>query len=119
MNSPIVIYYYYDFADTGHFCRELERRFRDSGHARPIKFINWNCYRELPGRDGDIFIYDAIAMSALVAKGFLHRLPEIIDTGDMFSWTIDKSKVQKKTYRSEEPRLNSSHPTTSRMPSSA
>ena len=98
MISPIVIYCYYDFADTGYFCQELERRFRMSGHTRPVKFINWNSYRSLPGRDGDIFIYDAIAMSALVDKGFLHQLPEIIDTGDMFSWTIDKSKVRKKTY---------------------
>ncbi len=98
MISPIVIYYYYDLTDTDYFCRELERRFRASGHTRPIKFINWNCYAGLPGRDGDIFIYDAIAMSALVDKGFLHRLPEIIDTDDMFSWTIDKSKVKKKTY---------------------
>ena len=98
MISPIVIYYYYDFADTDYFCRELERRFRESGHMRPIKFVNWNCYQGLPGKDGDIFIYDAIAMSALADKGFLHQLPEIIDTGDMFSWTIDKSKVQKKTY---------------------
>ena len=98
MNSPIVIYYYYDFTDTDYFCRELERRFRAAGHTRPVKFINWNCYQGLPGRDGDIFIYDAIAMSALVDKGFLHQLPEIIDTEDMFNWTIDKSKVQKKTY---------------------
>ena len=98
MISPIVIYYYYDFADTDYFCRELERRFRESGHTRPIRFVNWNCYRDLPERDGDIFIYDAIAMSALVNKGFLHQLPEIIDTGDMFSWTIDRSKVRKKTY---------------------
>ena len=98
MSSPIVIYYYYDFTDTDYFCRELERRFRESGHTRPVKFINWNCYQGLPGRDGDLFIYDAIAMSALVSKGFLHQLPEIIDTGDMFGWTIDKSKVQKKTY---------------------
>ncbi len=98
MLSPIIIYYYYDFTDTDYFCRELERRFRESGHTRPIKFINWNSYQGLPGRDGDIFIYDGIAMSALVEKGFLHQLPEVIDTGDMFSWTIDKSKVQKKTY---------------------
>ena len=98
MNSPIVIYCYYDFTDANYFCRELERRFRESGHTRPVIFHNWNCYQDLPGRDGDIFIYDAIAMSALVNKGFLHRLPEIIDTGDMFGWTIDKSKVRKKTY---------------------
>ncbi len=96
--SPIVIYYYYDFTDTNHFCRELERRFRALGRTRPIEFVNWNCYKSPPGRDGDIFIYDAIAMSALVEKGFLHRLPEIIDTSDMFSWTIDKGKVRKKTY---------------------
>ncbi len=98
MLSPIVIYYYYDFADTDYFCRELERRFRGSGHTRPLRFVNWNCYKGVPGEDGDIFIYDAIAMSALADKGFIHRLPEIIDTGDMFSWTIDKSKVRKKTY---------------------
>ena len=96
--SPIVVYYYYDFTDSDYFCRELERRFRVSGHTRPIEFINWNCYKTLPGRDGDIFIYDAIAMSALVHEGFLHRLPDVIDTSDMFGWTIDKSKVRKKTY---------------------
>ena len=96
--SPIVIYYYYDLTDTDHFCRKLEQWFRASGHTRRIEFKNWNCYKTLPGRDGDIFIYDAIALSALVEKGYLHRLPEIINTDDMFSWTIDKSKVRKKTY---------------------
>ena len=65
---------------------------------REIKFVNWNCYIELPGRDGDLFIYDAVAMSALVDKGYLHQLPETIDVDDMFSWTIDKSKVRQKTY---------------------
>lgn len=96
--SPVVIYYYFDLADTDHFCRKLEQRFRASGHTRRIEFKNWNCYKTQPGRDGDIFIYDAIALSALVEKGYLHRLPEIIDTEDMFGWTIDKSKVRKKTY---------------------
>ena len=97
-DSPIVIYYYFDLADTDHFCRKLEQRFRASGHTRWIEFKNWNCYKTEPGRDGDIFIYDAIALSALAEKGYLHRLPEIIDTEDMFGWTIDKSKVRKKTY---------------------
>ena len=97
-NTPVKIYYYYDFTDTAHFCRRLEQRFRESGHARPLEFINWNCYKEPPGTDGDIYIYDAIALTALVDKGFLRRLPEVIDTSDMFSWTIDKSKVRKKTY---------------------
>ena len=97
-DSPVVIYYYFDLADTDHFCRKLEQRFRTSGHTRGIEFKNWNCYKTEPGRDGDIFIYDAIALSALAEKGYLHRLPEIIDTEDMFSWTIDKSKFRKKTY---------------------
>ena len=97
-NTPVRIYYYYDFTDTVHFCRRLEQRFRETGHERPLEFINWNCYKEPPGRDGDIFISDAIALSALVDKGYLHQLPEIIDTSDMFTWTIDKSKVKQKTY---------------------
>ena len=97
-NTPVRIYYYYDFTDTVHFCRRLEQRFRETGHERPLEFINWNCYKEPPGRDGDIFIYDAIALTALVDKGYLHQLPEIIDISDMFTWTIDKSKVRQKTY---------------------
>ncbi|MBE6725433.1 MAG: hypothetical protein E7576_09635 [Ruminococcaceae bacterium] len=96
--SPIVIYYFYDLTDTDYFCLNLERRFRESGHTRRIEFKNWNCYKRLPGEDGDIFIFDGITMTALVEKGYLHRLPEIIDTDDMFDWTIDKSKVRRKTY---------------------
>ena len=95
--SPIVIYYY-DLSDTAAFCRILERRFRETGHTRPLEFIEWNCYKGPPGRDGDILIYDAVAMSALVDQGFLQRLPDIIDIGDMFNWVIDKSKVRQKTY---------------------
>ncbi len=97
-NTPVRIYYYYDFTDTVHFCRRLEQRFRETGHERPLEFVNWNCYKGPPGRDGDIFIYDAIALTTLVDKGYLHQLPEIIDTSDMFTWTIDKSKVRQKTY---------------------
>ena len=65
---------------------------------RPLEFIEWNCYDGPPGRDGDIFIYDAVTMSALVDQGFLQRLPDIIDIGDMFGWVIEKSKVRQKTY---------------------
>ena len=97
-SSPIVIYYYFDLTDTDHFCRSLEQRFHESGHERRIEFKNWNCYDAPPGRDGDIFIYDAIALSSLADKGYLHRLPEVIDTEDMFGWTIEKSKFRKKTY---------------------
>lgn len=52
--SLIVIYYYYDLSDTAAFCRILERRFRETGHTRPLEFIEWNCYKGPPGRDGDI-----------------------------------------------------------------
>ena len=97
-NSSIKIYYYYDFTDTDHFCSKLEQRFRETGHERPLEFIYWNCYKQQPGFDGDVYIYDAIALTALVDKGYLRQLPEVIDTSDMFSWTIDKSKVRKKTY---------------------
>ena len=96
--SPIIIYYFYDLSDTAHFCRALQQRFRETGHTRPLEFIEWNCYKGQPGRDGDIFIYDAVAMSALVDQGYLQRLPDIIDIGDMFKWVIEKSKVRQKTY---------------------
>ena len=97
-HTPIVIYYYYDFTDTDLFCSLLEKRFRLSGHDRPLRFIQWNCYQEQPGRDGDLFLYDGVAMSALVDKGYLHELPEVIDTSEMFAWTVDKAKVRKMTY---------------------
>ena len=97
-DSPITIYYYYDFTDTDLFCALLEKRFRETGHKRRLRFIRWNCYKEEPGRDGDLFIYDAVVLSALADKGYLHRLPDVINTDNMFSWTIDRSKVQKKTY---------------------
>ena len=96
--SPIVIYYYYDLSDTAYFCRTLQQRFRETGHTRPLKLIEWNCYKGPPGIDGDIFIYDAVAMSALVDQGYLQRIPNIIDLGDVFNWVIEKGKVRQKTY---------------------
>ena len=96
--SPIVLYYYDELTDTDWFCKLLKQRFRALGHMREIKFVKWDCYKELPGRDGDLFIFDAVTMSALVDKGFLHQLPDIIDVDDMFTWTIEKSKVRQKTY---------------------
>ena len=96
--TPVKVYYYYDLTDTDFFCRLLEKRFRETGHDRQMEFINWNCYKTPPGDDGDIYIYDAVAMTALVERGFLHELPDIINVSDMFGWTIDKSKVRKKTY---------------------
>ena len=98
MDDPIIMYYYFDLTDTDFFCRELEKKFRGTGHTRQIIFKNWNCYNEEPGRDGDLFIYDAITMTSLVDKGYLHELPDIIDIDDMFPWIIDTSKVRKKTY---------------------
>ena len=97
-DSPLVIDYYYDFTDTDAFCRLLEERFRAAGHDRPIEFVNWNCYLEPPGRDADLLIYDAVAMTALADKGFMRPLPDLIDTSDMFAWTIDKGLVRRKRW---------------------
>ncbi len=38
--SPIIVYYYFDLSDTEAFCSRLEKRFRDSGHTRPLEFRN-------------------------------------------------------------------------------
>ena len=97
-HSPIVFYHYFDMADSDFFCSSLEKRFRESGHTRPIVFKEWNCYQELPGKDGDLFSYDAAALSALVNKGYLHQLPDVIPTDDIFTWILDRTKARKKTY---------------------
>ncbi len=96
--SPIIVYYYDILTEPELFCCLLERRFRETGHTRPIEFRSWPCYRELPGRDGDLFIYDGITASALEEKGFLHELPDVIRTDGVFEWVLDKSKVRQKTY---------------------
>ena len=97
-DSPIIIYYYFDLADTEDFCKKLEKWFRESGHTRPLEFRSWNCYDEKPGHDGDIYCYDAIVMSTLVDEGYLHVLPDIIDTSKVFPWIIDRSRIRKKIY---------------------
>ena len=82
--SPIVFYYFFDFSNAEAFCRLLSRRFRESGHKREIEFRCWNCYHEEPDRNGDLFCYDALVLSALVANNVIRELPDIIDTGNIF-----------------------------------
>ena len=96
--APIIIYYYFDLSDTEAFCLNLEKWFRDSGHTRPLEFRSWNCYNEKPGYDGDIYCYDAIVMSTLVDEGYLRVLPDIIDTGRVFPWILDRSRIHNKIY---------------------
>ena len=96
--SPIVFYYYFDLSNSAFFNRVLERRFRETGHTRRIEFREWNCYNGEPGRDGDLFSFDGIVLSALVDKGYLRPLPEIVPTDALFSWTLDKSKVRRRAY---------------------
>lgn len=89
--TPIVFYYYPDLTDTEYFCREVEKRFRETGHSRKIDFRVWNCYNEKPGRDGDLFLYDCGVLSALCRDGFFRELPDIIDLHDVFDWARDNT----------------------------
>lgn len=97
-DSPIIIYYYFDLSDTDDFCVKLEKWFRDTEHTRPLEFRSWNCYDEKPGHDGDIYCYDAIVMSTLVDEGYLHVLPDIIDTSKVFPWILERSRIHGKIY---------------------
>ena len=97
-DTPIIIYYYFDLSDTDDFCKKLEKWFRDSGHTRPLEFRSWNCYNDKPDHDGDIYCYDAIVMSNLVNEGYLHELPDIIDTSKVFPWILDRSRIKRKIY---------------------
>ena len=68
--SPIV--FYYDEIDGMEYLQpRLEERFRQTGHTRPIIFKEYDCYKELPGTDGDLYTYDAVVLTALVDKRFL------------------------------------------------
>ena len=96
--SPIIFYYYYDLADTDAFCELLGRRFAESGHSREIIFRNWNCYNEPPGRDGDVYCYDAMLLSTLADEGYIRVLPDIIDTSRVFPWILDRSRIRNKIY---------------------
>ena len=75
--SPI-IFYYDEIDGMEYLWPRLVERFRQAGHARPILFKEYDCYKELPGTDGDLYTYDAIVLSALVDKGFLRTLPKSV-----------------------------------------
>ena len=95
--SPVT-FYYFKLTGTESFCALLEKRFRESGHSRPLVFKEWNCYRELPGADADLIAYDGVVMSALVDKGFLKPVPEGLSAGDVFPWLAGRSMIRRKLY---------------------
>ncbi len=97
-DSPIIFYTFEYLSNSARFLTLLEERFRETGHTRRIEFRHWDCYHEIPDTDGDIYAYDACAMSALVDKGILRVLPEIVDTSKVFDWILDRSKIRGKTY---------------------
>lgn len=97
-DSPIILYYYFDISDSADFCVKLEKWFRSTGHTRPLEFRSWNCYDDKPGHDGDIYCYDAVVMSTLVDEGYLHELPDIIDTSKVFPWILDCSRIHDKIF---------------------
>ena len=76
----------------------LEERFRQTGHRRPIIFKEYDCYKELPGSDGDLYTYDAIVLSALKDKGFFRSLPKSVSLGHVFPWVIEKTKIRQRSY---------------------
>ena len=97
-DSPIIFYTFEYLSNSARFRTLLEERFRNTGHTRRIEFRHWDCYHEIPDTDGDLYCYDACVMSALVDKGIIRVLPEIIDTDKVFDWILDRSKIMGKTY---------------------
>ena len=97
-DSPIIFYFFVYLSNSDRFRTLLEERFRNTGHTRRIEFRHWDCYHEIPDTDGDLYCYDACVMSALVDKGIIRVLPEIIDTDKVFDWILDRSKIMGKTF---------------------
>jgi|GEM_PF-6184678 len=97
-NSPIIFYQYFDTTDTEYFKNLVLKIFKQRGHKRDIEFRLWNCYHDLPDRDGDIFSFDCIVLSSLCDKGFFRQIPEIISTDGIFEWMLDTTKFRQKLF---------------------
>ena len=95
--SPI-IFYYDELDGMEYLWSRLEERFRQTGHTRPLLFREYDSYKELPGTDGDLYTYDAIVLSALVDKGFLHSLPKAVSFERVFPWVMEKTKIRQRSY---------------------
>ena len=93
-----LIVYYCNFLGTESYSTMLTDRFRQSGHDRPIVFRKWNCYKDIPGDDGDLYIYDGVVLPALVGKGLLRPVSDATLIDGVFDWAIDKSRIRRKLY---------------------
>ena len=96
--GPLIVYCYRQISDASVFRDLVYERFRRTGHTQEIEFRFWDCYKEPPGRDGDLYIYDGMALSALADKGIIRRLPDIIDTSGVFDWVLNGSLVRKQIF---------------------
>ena len=97
-DDPLIIYCYRQLSDAEVFRDLLTARFRQTGHDRPVEFRFWDCYKQQPGQDGDLYIFDGMVLSALAAKGYIRRLPDIIDTCGVFEWVLNGSKVRNQIF---------------------
>lgn len=82
-DSPIIFYTFEYLSNSARFRTLLEERFMSTGHTRKIEFRHWDCYHEIPDTDGDIYAYDACAMSALVDKGILRYGSDFYEEFDL------------------------------------
>ena len=97
-DSPLIVYCYRQLSDIPVFRDLLETRFRETGHTRKIEFRLWDCYKQSPGDDGDIYIYDGMVLSALAEMGYIQQLHNNIDTSGVFEWILDGSRVKKQIF---------------------
>ena len=93
-----LVIYYCSYIGTEAYRALLEERFRQTGHDRPLVFREWNCYKDIPEEDGDLYIYDGVAMPALADKGFLRPVADETPTDGVFDWVIDDSRINGKLY---------------------
>jgi len=96
--TPIVFYQYFATTDLELFKEKLVKKFRETGHDREIEFKVWVCDDDVPEKGGDIYCYDAFVIRFLAEHGYIHQLPDIIDTSDVFPWVLDTTKIKGKIY---------------------
>ena len=96
--EPLIFYCYEQMTDIEAFCRLAEEKFHAAGHRRPIEFRRYDCYEKAPERDGDLYVFDGMVLSAYAAQGLICEIPEKMVGDDVFEWVRDGSFYENRMY---------------------
>lgn len=72
--------------DMDYFTQMVCREWESAGHKVELRFAPWDPYEKLPDEDASLLIYDGVAYTALLDKGYLQPLSNAPEKYS-FDWT--------------------------------